>query len=518
MKKITLLVMLFLAFMNLYSQKFFYNYEPILIKDSIPQSLIIDPIVKSDIELTVSNIKNASKREKKEYIYLSNYALSELLKSGLVYYNDAYSNYLNQVATYLFKDYDEFKNAKFFLVNTPVPNAVTWRQGYVFFNIGLIKYLENESQLAYVLCHEFVHYKNKHSLQQIENKQVDYSTNKEKRKNKEVTQKSSKLSKDVYEKNKTNNLQGLLNRLSFKRELEFEADKEGYKIYSKSNYNKYEPINALAILDHVDEDINKDSIDYVGLFNIKGFKLTKEDFGIEDKKSKNTKVYSKSNSKTSQSKTDEKKDSTAFLTKVFSEAFSTHPSIENRVKVIKGLTDTLNKNNGENYIVSKEKFNELKEVINFELIKYYYNNENLLQALYNIILLKRTYPDNLYLNKMYVKTLYKIALYKTNGRLVFLLDKQYKESKSYMNLYSLLQNISNERMMEMLNNTLLSVTEKFQEDETIQMYYCLMLALGKDKDKTIGQFEKYINKYPTGSYVDLAEKNIKQLNGFAHEK
>ncbi len=44
------------------------------------------------------------------------------------------------------------------LARYPWPNASQLGEGTILLNIGLVTHLENESQLAFVLCHEIAHY------------------------------------------------------------------------------------------------------------------------------------------------------------------------------------------------------------------------------------------------------------------------------------------------------------------------------------------------------------------------
>jgi predicted Zn-dependent protease len=59
----------------------------------------------------------------------------------------------------------------FAVLNSEHPNAFATPGGYVFISVGLLRMLENESQLAGVLAHEISHITHRHALQTIEKSQ-----------------------------------------------------------------------------------------------------------------------------------------------------------------------------------------------------------------------------------------------------------------------------------------------------------------------------------------------------------
>ena len=56
----------------------------------------------------------------------------------------------------------------FAVLNSEHPNAFATPGGYVFISLGLLRLMENESQLAGVLAHEISHITHKHALQTLE--------------------------------------------------------------------------------------------------------------------------------------------------------------------------------------------------------------------------------------------------------------------------------------------------------------------------------------------------------------
>lgn len=52
---------------------------------------------------------------------------------------------------------DEKIDFRFYVIDDAVPNAYAWANGMVFIHTGLLKIIENEAQLAFVLSHEIAH-------------------------------------------------------------------------------------------------------------------------------------------------------------------------------------------------------------------------------------------------------------------------------------------------------------------------------------------------------------------------
>jgi predicted Zn-dependent protease len=94
--------------------------------------------------------------------------------SGKVIFNDPVTIYINKVADYILADEPELrKKLRFYTLKTNTPNAFSTDQGVVLVTTGLIAQLENEAQLGFILCHEIIHYIEKHVRNgYVENKNI----------------------------------------------------------------------------------------------------------------------------------------------------------------------------------------------------------------------------------------------------------------------------------------------------------------------------------------------------------
>ncbi len=130
------------------------------------------------------------------------------------------------------------------------PNALCTGEGTILFNIGLFSRLQNESQAAFVLCHEIAHqyldHNNRHIAQYIN---TVYSDSFQRR--------LQQIKKAEYQKGKM--LEETITGISFTgrrhtREHESEADSVALEFLKNTRYNISASLSCLALLDSADND------------------------------------------------------------------------------------------------------------------------------------------------------------------------------------------------------------------------------------------------------------------------
>ncbi|MGL4596573.1 MAG: M48 family metallopeptidase, partial [Bacteroidia bacterium] len=108
------------------------------------------------------------------------------------------------------------------VLNDASSNAYTLENGMIMLTLGLISKLQTEAQLAFVLAHEVIHFKNEHGLNLYKNSTL-------------LLQRAANGT-DYFEKVS-----------AFSREQEMEADREGFDLYCKSGYAIGAAFSVLAI-------------------------------------------------------------------------------------------------------------------------------------------------------------------------------------------------------------------------------------------------------------------------------
>ena len=146
-------------------------------------------------------------------------------KVETVLFNDPVTKYVNEVADSLLSGDKELRQQlRFYTVRSASPNAFATHEGIIFVNLGLIARLENEAQLALVLAHEIVHYKEQHALNLFTNSNHSHA---------HLEAEKGFQREQLLEKQ-------LLSKQQFSQDLEMEADREGLELFLGSNYSTTE--------------------------------------------------------------------------------------------------------------------------------------------------------------------------------------------------------------------------------------------------------------------------------------
>ena len=190
-----------------------------------PKTIAEEVITTLDIDLTRSEgfvvnklIKNGS------------YATRSLNTSGEVILNCTANAYLNKLKDLLLTNYPEVKDLiTVYITKDASLNAFATVNNNIYINIGLLAAVENEAQLAYVMCHEIMHIVNSHSIKT----------------SLEITRELSSFSaKDILVKSEVIKL----HRHSISRDHETESDTDGLALYLQQKYDAKEALNALLML------------------------------------------------------------------------------------------------------------------------------------------------------------------------------------------------------------------------------------------------------------------------------
>src|ERR1043165_2825518 len=119
------------------------------------------------------NAKRGIQKTQDQFFLKSNFIMNEVLHSGRVLFGDPVTQYLNNIKDILLKDDPQLRDKiRIYTFRSSEVNAYTSNDGIVLVTTGLIAQAENESQLAFILSHEFQHYISRHAL----NEYVESST------------------------------------------------------------------------------------------------------------------------------------------------------------------------------------------------------------------------------------------------------------------------------------------------------------------------------------------------------
>ncbi len=289
--------------------------------------------------------------------------LKELVMDGRILYGTPLNDYVNTVADNLLKDDPELKSKiHIYIVNSPIVNAYTTYNGLVFVTLGILAQVSNESELAFILAHEFAHVAEYHL--------VKYSSSKEKIGNQDP-------------------LNYYVNMQSTSRNKEFAADRIALERFIARTSYSYEVMDDLYdVLQYA--DLPFDEVPF-------SKSLVETDFyQFPDN-------YFLTNVAPISSRADAV------------DTLSTHPNVEKRRAAAADVIASLS-NNGRSVFVQPESlFYEIRNLARFECINYFLTEHQYDQAFYNTYVLLKSFPDNKFLNAALAASVYGFSKHKNYG-------------------------------------------------------------------------------------------------------
>lgn len=286
-----------------------------------------------------------------------------LNRSGYIIFSSPGVKYLNEIKSNLLKSMPELNRfIQIYIAEDASINAFAAMDGSIYVNTGLLAKVENEAQLAFILCHEIVHILRAHLASETLNlaKAAD------------VYNSSQAMNKKEFMKLKKH-------LISVKNETE--SDLEGFDLFVKSGYQATESAVALDLLKDADNfNPELDLDDKIYFMNHSDYEILFGAFkNLQDSLSK------AATEKNDNSEADE---------------LSSHPELSVRIEsMIKKIEELSSTENQSLYIISKENFLGLHEQAskrinqlfakNFDFVKLFLNSA------YNYHVLKDYTKENL---------------------------------------------------------------------------------------------------------------------------
>lgn len=372
-----------------------------------------------------------------------------------------------------------------FPAHYPEPNASCHGEGSLVFNLGLLSHLEDESQVAFVLCHEIAHHTQNHVNQAIglyvETLYGD-----------ETQRQLKEISKSEF--GKTQKALALMKSFAYgsgrhSRFKESEADSLAVIYLSRTRYNPATALRTLGILDRLDS-VQWPVIPYKTLFHTQQFPF--QDAWLAQKRN------SLSAAAAPAAKGNWDVDS-----------LKTHPDCRKRMALtetqLKGIPAAAQAGFGQGETL----FAELKKRSAFEVLEGMYQLEAYGRCLFRTLVMLQQYPDDAYLNAMVVKCLYEIHSFQKDHELRRVLDlpapdndPEYDRFLRFMNQFRLrdLAQLS----YYFCENRL----EKYRNNEDFLFAAALASLMNERPDEFQERKREYLRQYSRGRFA----YTIKQLN------
>lgn len=340
------------------------NYQPARANGPLPVEFLISTAEKAAKDKEkIDQSQDKKMQEAQEQFYLqTNYSVDQMRFSGEVLVNDTFSLYINRVAdSLLLKQDPELRHKlKFYILRSPVVNAFTTDQGAIFVTMGLLTRLHNESELAFVIAHEVIHYKRNHVL-------TGYVE-------------GVKAKEGIGQYDQTTFENRFLKRHRYSRAYESQADDEGFELLVNSNYDPHAGIAAFDILAMADAPF-ADTLFTKSFFETGQFRFPSK-FYVDT-----IKPYKPAE--------DEDDD------------LATHPSVQKRRKVISRKFGKLGADTtGAKYLVSETMFWKIRNMARFEEVAEHTAVSEFNEAIYSDYAVQKVYPDNHYLTREMIRSMY----------------------------------------------------------------------------------------------------------------
>ncbi len=377
------------------------NYVTVKPNGEIPEDLCTQftQAYKSEKDELIK--QNSTQRQhvtktKDKFLQESNYFINRILLSGKVLYNTPLNTYIdNIVDKILVNEPDLRKQIRVYILKTPTVNASATDKGILFVNLGLIAQSGSESQLAFILSHELIHYIKKHSM--------DLYLEKDKISRENKGFKSSSLSEVLYKTHYRS------------REMENEADEKGFNDYfSKCNFDLNQATEIYDVLQYA--YLPFDEIAFNPTF------LSDSLFIFPAK-------YLPEIINPIKARDD------------YDDENSTHPNLKKRREQMQQRLDGINNQGklinpqGESY------FNAIRDMARFECLRLYTIEQNYSLSFYNAWLMKEKYPENMFLDQVISASLYGMVKYKNRDNISNVLPSEKKSEGEIHAVVSLFKNI-----------------------------------------------------------------------------
>lgn len=315
-----------------------------------------------------------------EFLHLSIHEMDRLMASGRILYNDPIGNYCNRVLGKVLASEEVPEHIKVYVLKSPVVNAFATRQGYIIVSLGLLARLKTEAELAFILCHEYIHVKHQHAMQSV-------------RKSAEGRQAQRRIPKDEA---------AVLLRLEnarFSRALEIEADLAGLNIFRKTPYAISASQGIFHMLNHAEKPVDSLPVkpEWLNLGQLQMPERLWETTLAKDASANKANTDASEASKLSSLEDADERN------------YASHPDVAMRLAAVKKSTDTLRFRGRQPFIIDEKTFLQTRKIAQYELCMLYLEDHRPELAFYHAKTLETRYEKGYYLTLTQVRALYLLA-------------------------------------------------------------------------------------------------------------
>jgi Zn-dependent protease with chaperone function len=311
-----------------------------------------------------TKIKSFDKKYIKDYkeIYTESFtSIKELIISKESVTDTAINNYLQRIVQEIVQKNKELSNLKLRVIFTRNlwANAYSMGDGTIAVNAGMLFYLKNEAELAFIISHELAHYYLDHSGKAIDKYVTTINSEDYQKELKAIAKKKFGVNKELEKFAKA----VVFDSRKHSRTHEAEADYYAFKFLKNSLFNINAITSCLEVLDKIPDSTFFTPLKLDIVFKNEEYPFKKS--WIEEESS----IFSEVNIKKD---TSNKKEV---------DSLRTHPDCKKRIELLKDSVAKFSKNTLF-FITDQTNFNKTKQKFLMEGIEYCFSDNHLSRNLY----------------------------------------------------------------------------------------------------------------------------------------
>lgn len=375
---------------------------------------------------------------------------------------------------------------KVILTINPTPNAYSVGDGTLFVYCGLLAGLENEDQLAFVLCHEIAHYLLEHATNGLVREIATFH-------DKAFKAKVKAASKQEFNRNEQ--LANIYKNVLFKsryhrRDLERQADSLAYRMFLKTNYAPGQAQRLCALFETIDEPLRDSSLNVETHFG-----CARHPFQAGWLEKAKGSVWADAQALN------------AAAEKQMQDSLRTHPDWRNRMQWLEEMAQQLLVGTSTK-TVSGDPYAPIRYLSVLESVDAWFSVERYDKALFYAVQYQQVYPDCSYFKEMEALALNGLYTHLKDHSLSDVLSQSAPDNPGKYNRF--LDFLNNLRLKDLLalqvcslDAALASTTEK-TEYGLMAAYF---VALAQDDRSTMLAAKKeYLSKYRKGRFADVFQQ------------
>jgi beta-barrel assembly-enhancing protease len=464
------------------------TYHPTRLEREVPEEVRTDLRKSAQGIMTQLGTSALSTEDKEEFAYRVAVELRLYHLSSQLFYDGPIYEYVNQVASNLLRYDDETRSKiKVYISKSTAVNALTFPDGTILVNLGLLLRLKNEAQLAFVLAHEIAHFQKRHGLHKEE-------------KGKEVDLKKKEI-KAVFEG--TGNPDRLLSLFKFSRENEAEADLEGLALYLQSDYDPQEAIAALEMLKTAGEPLEEGNVNLFMHFQ-------RGDFSVD---TASIRSFTRAELEGIQEKETDEEEEVAQKSRKNRKKFtiddgelSTHPDIDTRVTAIQAQLKSTPKKSGKSqtFVQPEKAFQKVVDAAGFESLLTWGEKAWYSWALYNSLRSFEKDPENQFLIELAAQNMFWLCvLAKTNEEVAPAHNRT--TNPGYASLLYFINKFDAKGLNQALKGFLEGYQAEFPKSEVLLILQGRLAGLMEDKATAMTKYDEYLARFPDGDHAPFAQ-------------